>query len=462
VIGRALTLLSDERLAQLAAGGSDPAFAALYRRYDRTLFAYCRSITRNADDGWDALQNAMVKVLVALRRSERDAPIRPWLFCIAHNESVGILRRRAAGQRLVQRASFETAAGADEEAAIRESVAEIVTDVQHLPTGQRAALVMRELGDLDYGEIAIALETTEGNARQLVFAARSGLKDSRDGRGLACESVRHQLAGADGRLLRRRPLRAHLRSCDACRDYAASVRTRRPARAARGVASWWPLAGPDVLASLFRAGGGALSPGGSSLIGSALGRAAAIVAVVATGIGAADVVIQKPGDGGGAAAREAQGAVAERPAAKPEKATRSAAAAPARRPVSAGRVAAHLVPATLRARPKATARRSVRATGTPRTVSATTGRQAPASQQQTRHEQHGDSGGSRPSADSPPEHGGTQPGYQPAVDYQPDHARARGAAADCDRDGASSAGGGEDPAPTPRPSDDGSPRQPAQ
>jgi RNA polymerase sigma-70 factor (ECF subfamily) len=210
MIGRALTMLSDERLAQLAASGSDPAFATLYSRYSGTLFAYCRSITRNPEDGWDALQNAMIKVLVALRRTPgRSAPVRPWLFCICHNEAIGVLRRRSAAERVAGEAPHTTVAGADEQALMREHVTEMVSDVQQLPTGQRAALVMRELADLRYEEIAIALETTEGNARQLVFAARAGLRDSRAGRGLPCESVRDQLSLADGRLLRRRSVRAH-------------------------------------------------------------------------------------------------------------------------------------------------------------------------------------------------------------------------------------------------------------
>ena len=248
------------------------------------LFAYCRSITRNVDDGWDALQNAMVKVLVALRRSpDRNAPLRPWLFCICHNESIGILRRRAAAERVADAAEWTTAAGADEQALEREQVKEVVSDVQQLPTGQRAALVMRELADLRYDEIALALETTEGNARQLVFAARAGLKDSRAGRGLPCESVRDQLSLADGRMLRRRSVRAHLRTCDGCREYAASIR-RRPAAAAFG----WPVAGYELLESVFRAA--ASGPGGGALAA----KAAAVAAVVATGIGAADVATLKP------------------------------------------------------------------------------------------------------------------------------------------------------------------------
>jgi RNA polymerase sigma factor (sigma-70 family) len=286
MISRALTVMSDERLAQLAAKGSDPAFAVLYNRYSGTLFAYCRSITRNVDDGWDALQNAMIKVLVALRRApERSAPIRPWLFCICHNEAVGVLRRRASAERVAGAAVCTVVAGADEEAFAREVVSEVVSDVQQLPTGQRAALVMRELADLRYDEIAVALETTEGNARQLVFAARAGLRDSRAGRGLPCESVRDQLSLADGRLLRRRSVRAHLRTCDGCREYASTMR-RQPVRA---LSAWSPLAGYQLLESVFRAAGPALVQGGSSAFAPLAAKAAAATVVLAVGLGAADV-----------------------------------------------------------------------------------------------------------------------------------------------------------------------------
>src|SRR3954452_11674373 len=284
MISRALTVMSDERLAQLAAAGSDPAFSTLYNRYSGTLFAYCRSITRNAEDGWDALQNAMIKLLVALRRSpDRSSPVRPWLFCICHNEAIGILRRRSAAERVAGAATFTVAAGADEQALMREHVTETVSDLQQLPTGQRAALVMRELADLRYDEIAVALETTEGNARQLVFAARAGLRDSRAGRGLPCESVRDQLSVADGRLLRRRSVRAHLRTCDGCREYAASVR-RRAGQPVPSLGTWTPLAGYQLLESVFRAAASSpavasLASGGSPLFSPFAARAA--VATVA-------------------------------------------------------------------------------------------------------------------------------------------------------------------------------------
>src|SRR5579859_5704751 len=80
-----LSRLGDERLARLVAGGNDRAFCALYERYHQRLYRHCRSIVRDDADAQDALQSAFAAALVALRRGQRRAPVRPWLFRIAHN-----------------------------------------------------------------------------------------------------------------------------------------------------------------------------------------------------------------------------------------------------------------------------------------------------------------------------------------------------------------------------------------
>ncbi len=87
-------LLSDERLARSVGQGNDRAFNALYSRYHQQLYRYCHSIVRHEADAQDALQSTFTAALTALRRSQRDAPLRPWLYRIAHNESISLLRRR--------------------------------------------------------------------------------------------------------------------------------------------------------------------------------------------------------------------------------------------------------------------------------------------------------------------------------------------------------------------------------
>src|SRR5438270_245866 len=89
--------LSAELLARQAARGSQRAFAVLYERYHQPLYRYCRSILRNDPDAQDALQSTFAGALSALQRGQRNAPLRPWLFRIAHNESIAVIRRRARG-----------------------------------------------------------------------------------------------------------------------------------------------------------------------------------------------------------------------------------------------------------------------------------------------------------------------------------------------------------------------------
>src|SRR5947209_15510128 len=89
-----VSLLRDEGLARLIGNGSERAFAALYHRYHQQLYRYCRSMLRDDADAQDALQSTFTSAFAALRRGRRDAPLRPWLFRIAHNESVSIMRRR--------------------------------------------------------------------------------------------------------------------------------------------------------------------------------------------------------------------------------------------------------------------------------------------------------------------------------------------------------------------------------
>src|SRR3712207_444924 len=115
MIFRSYRLLADERLARLAGVGNDAAFAALHHRYDAVLHGYTRSIARNPDDASDALQNAWIAALIALRADRRTAPVRPWLFRIAHNSAIDVLRRKSAAARPVDRGHLMVAASADEQ-----------------------------------------------------------------------------------------------------------------------------------------------------------------------------------------------------------------------------------------------------------------------------------------------------------------------------------------------------------
>jgi RNA polymerase sigma factor (sigma-70 family) len=299
--------LSDDRLAQRAVRGDDQAFAAIFRRYHQDLYRFCLAILGNPLDAQDALQNTMVKVLRALPGEERRIELKPWLFRIAHNESIELLRRR----RETRQIDADLAAlgpGLAEEAASRERLRRLISDLDELPERQRGALVMRELAGLDFAEIGAALGASAAVARQALYEARLSLRQMDQGRGMSCGAVSKALSDGDVRITRRRDVRAHLRDCASCRCFRDDIEAREgdfaalsplPAVAAAGMLN-------GLLGGSGAGGGGlvaALGGGAANSIGAAgLLKGAALVALVgAIGVSVPDrgglIHVELPGEG---------------------------------------------------------------------------------------------------------------------------------------------------------------------
>ncbi len=289
-------LLSDERLTRRAVGGDERAFATIFRRYHQSLYRFCLAILGNPEDAQDALQNTMIKVLRALPGEEREIDLKPWLYRIAHNEAIDLLRRRReTGELDVEQIALGH--GLAEGVATRERLRRLLIDLQELPQRQREVLVMRELSGLNFREISAALETSGAVARQTLYEARQSLRQMEAGREMGCEAVTRALSDGDGRVTRRRDVRAHLRSCASCRAFGDEVESRQHDLAALaplpGVVAAGMLQGLLGGGSQAATGGGlatALGGGAAKTIGaSAAAKGAATVAVVAAlGVTAAD------------------------------------------------------------------------------------------------------------------------------------------------------------------------------
>src|SRR6266516_3521243 len=139
-----LALSVDERLARRAARGDRRAFAAIFERHHQELYRYCLALLRNPADAEDALQNAMIAALGALPGERRDIALRPWLYRVAHNEAISIIRRR---RPVVdpEELAVQATDGIDDVIGPRQRLRQLVSDLQALPERQRSALVMREL-----------------------------------------------------------------------------------------------------------------------------------------------------------------------------------------------------------------------------------------------------------------------------------------------------------------------------
>jgi RNA polymerase sigma factor (sigma-70 family) len=269
-----LRLRSDDRLARDAASGDTAAFAALYDRHHQPLYRYCRSIVANPDDAADALQSTMTRALASIAERNPAAPVRAWLFRIAHNESISLIRRRRTAEPLD--AEMLVAPDLATDAEHRRRLADLVGDLQGLSERQRGALLMREVSGLGHAEIAAALGATEGAVKQSIYEARVALQDLAMGREMSCAAVQRELSDGDGRTARSRRLRGHLRSCDDCQGFRDALQARRSELAL--IAPVLPAA---AAAAVLEAVIGAGAAGGGGLLAGLLGGggAAKVVAV---------------------------------------------------------------------------------------------------------------------------------------------------------------------------------------
>jgi RNA polymerase sigma factor (sigma-70 family) len=287
---------SDDRLARRAVDGDERAFAAIYRRYHQSLYRFCLAIVGDPQDAQDALQNTMLKALRALPGEERRIQLKPWLYRIAHNESIDLLRRRRDTRQLDPELAAPTPALADELDS-RERLRQLLADLDELPERQRGALVMRELAGLDFAAIGTVLDTSAAVARQTLYEARLSLRRMGEGRDMDCMTVTKALSDGDGRVARRRDVRAHLRHCASCRDFGDEIERREhdfaalaPLPAALAASLLQGLLGGAGPSGSGAVGGAAIAGGAAKSVGSsaALKGAAAVLAIAAVGTGAAD------------------------------------------------------------------------------------------------------------------------------------------------------------------------------
>ncbi len=149
------------------------------------MFAVCRRVTGNDADAADAAQEAMIAIVRGLSKFDGRSSFGTWTYRIATNASLDELRRRRRRPLLNQSSHVDRdgnavhdevpdpAAGMSIEA-LGDRLA-IDAALAELPEDFRLPVVLRDVGDLDYAEIAEVLNIPLGTVKSRIARGRSML-----------------------------------------------------------------------------------------------------------------------------------------------------------------------------------------------------------------------------------------------------------------------------------------------
>lgn len=219
---------TDTELVRAVREGDSRSFDEMHRRYAAALTRFCTRLLGCPDHGQDAVQQTFLKAHRNLLANDKEIILKPWLYTIARNECITVLRRR---QRRPETVELDDDIGphsvaAAEHVEAREDLRETMEDLNHLPDEQRQALILTGVAGASTADVAQTLGCDPAKVKSLVFRARAHLLDIRSARATDCEEIRDQIAEQPG-ALRRRIVRAHVRECEPCRSFAGEPPARR-------------------------------------------------------------------------------------------------------------------------------------------------------------------------------------------------------------------------------------------
>jgi RNA polymerase sigma-70 factor (ECF subfamily) len=168
------------------------AFGRLVEAHQDRLFNALYRLVHDYEDARELTQQAFVRALQGLRRFRGQAKFYTWLMRIGTNLAFNHLRRkpvvpfsvlhgdddRLGGQAAALRhCRDDRTPGPLQQAALREDHERVLAGLARLDLEAKAIIVLRDVDELSYEEIAAVLEVPVGTVKSRLFRARQALRD---------------------------------------------------------------------------------------------------------------------------------------------------------------------------------------------------------------------------------------------------------------------------------------------
>ncbi|MES2152489.1 MAG: RNA polymerase sigma factor [Pseudomonadota bacterium] len=162
-------------------GDRQASLLALAGQLRPELHRYCARLMGSVIDGEDVVQDTLVRAFAALPGLDATTPLRPWLFRIAHNRALDLLRSRAIrmAEPIDVAPDFADQANPDPMEVLmrQEAVNTAVSRFAQLPTLQRSVVILKDVLDESLSEIAALLDLTVDAVKAHLARGRARLRE---------------------------------------------------------------------------------------------------------------------------------------------------------------------------------------------------------------------------------------------------------------------------------------------
>lgn len=186
-MGDDLATVGESELLRQAKAGNTRAFDELITRHRERIYMHTYHMVRNEEDALDITQETFIRAWKSLARFDGASAIGTWLHRIATNAAIDLCRRRQShpqteielGTMKIDAASRTTPTSPEEPGAAidrADTQRRIEEAFAALSPEHRAVIVLKEIEDLSYEEIAKAIGCSLGTVMSRLFYARKKLQ----------------------------------------------------------------------------------------------------------------------------------------------------------------------------------------------------------------------------------------------------------------------------------------------
>jgi RNA polymerase sigma-70 factor (ECF subfamily) len=176
--------VEDKLLIPLLKSGDEKAYRELVRIYFRRVYATCLGIVQDVKEAEDVTQEVFVEVFRSVNSFREDAKLSTWLYRIAVNRSLDVVRARKRRGRIVQLDGEVEEKLTGEHTFIhpgakleeKEKSRLLYEAIDALPENQKAAFTLSRIEGMSQKEVADAMDMKEGAVESLLQRAKQNLK----------------------------------------------------------------------------------------------------------------------------------------------------------------------------------------------------------------------------------------------------------------------------------------------